>query len=543
MESNQLNNPKVFLRKGQDEDTKFQASNEAKTLTPVFDDLNNPATFLHHVEELKSKSEATPHAEILNQLIEQFEPLDFELLAFKEVGELREQLKNAEPGSEQAKDIQKQLGKLKLNLKHYLVLSIENALQFAEKNRWGLCKNHDFIYLYNGTFWAEIDKDEFQKFLGEAAEPMGVAKFSARFYQFREQLFKQFLATAYLPTPESNKDTVLINLQNGTFEISPQGTRLKPFDRSDFITYQLPFEYNPQAKAPLFEAYLNKVLPDQERQRVLAEYLGYIFIKHGGRLKLEAALILYGTGANGKSVFYEIVNALLGNNNVSSYSLQELTDDSGYYRAMIANKLVNYASEINGKLQTDSFKKMVSGEATPARLPYGKPMVLTNYAKFIFNVNELPKDVEHTNAYFRRWLIIPFDVTIPKAEQDSELHTKIIEKELSGVFNWVLNGLNRLLEQKKFSDCEAAQQAVEQYKIESNSVQMFLNENEYKGSSINYKLIKDLYPEYRAFCNDDGTIPFKKTNFIKQLRALNFVVDRVSQNQLAVFIEALGSGF
>lgn len=95
-------------------------------LNPVFDDLNNPATILNHVEELKSKSEAaTPHAEILNQLIEQFEPLDFEVLAFPQAEKLREQLKKAEPRSEQAKDIQKQLDKLKLNLKHYLVLSIE----------------------------------------------------------------------------------------------------------------------------------------------------------------------------------------------------------------------------------------------------------------------------------------------------------------------------------------------------------------------------------------------------------------------------------
>ena len=514
-------------------------------LNPVFDDLNNPATILNHVEELKSKSEAaTPHAEILLQLIEQFEPLDFEVLAFPQAEKLREQLKKAEPGSEQAKDIQKQLDKLKLNLKHYLVLSIENALQFAEKNRWGLCKNHDFIYLYNGTFWAEIDKETFQKFLGEAAEQMGVAKFSARFYQFREQLFKQFLATAYLPTPESNKDTVLINLQNGTFEISPQGTKLRPFDRSDFITYQLPFEYNPQAKAPLFEAYLNKVLPDPERQRVLAEYLGFVFIKHGSNaLKEEKALILYGTGANGKSVFFEVVNALLGADNVSSYSLQSLTNDNGYFRAKLANKLVNYASEINGNLEASIFKQLVSGEPVEARLPYGQPFILKQYAKLIFNCNELPKDVEHTNAYFRRFLIIPFDVTIPEAEQDKNLHTKIIEKELSGVFNWVLQGLNRLLEQKKFSDCEAAQQAVEQYKIESNSVQMFLNENEYKGSLTNYKLIKDLYPEYRTFCIDDGTTPFKKTNFIKQLRTLSLVVDRVSQNQLAVFIEAPGLSF
>lgn len=518
MEGNQLNSPEVFVSTGQYKDNDFQGNIK---LNPVFDDLNNPATIQSHVEGLKKNSEAaTPHAEILQQLIEQFEPLDFETLANPHGAE-----------------------GFKLNAKHLLVFSIENALLFAEKNRWGLCKNNDFIYLYNGTFWNEIEKGTFQKFLGEAAEKMGVGHVTASFYQFQEQLFKQFLATAYLPTPENNKDTVLINLQNGTYEISPQGARLRPFDRTDFITYQLPFEYNPQAKAPIFEAYLNRVLPDKERQRVLAEYLGYVFIKHGSRLKLEAALILYGMGANGKSVFFEIVNALLGKQNTTSYSLQELTDVSGYYRAMIANKLVNYASEINGKLEADMFKRMVSGEIIPARLPYGNPMQITQYAKFIFNCNELPKDVEHTPAFFRRWLIIPFDVTIPDNEQDKELHTKIIETELSGVFNWVLEGLNRLLKQKKFSECEAAKQALEQYKTESNSVQMFLNENEYKNSLTNYKLIKDIYPEYRNFCIEDGAKPFQKKNFTKQLRGLGFVVDRVAQNQLAVFVERDGYAF
>ncbi|MGE0021488.1 MAG: phage/plasmid primase, P4 family [Draconibacterium sp.] len=467
------------------------------------------------------KPEATPHSEILQKLIGQFEPLDFEALANPHKTE-----------------------NFKLNTKHFLVLSIENVLKLAENNRCGLCKNHDFIYLYNGTFWAEIDKETFQKFLGEAAEKMGVANFTAKFYQFREQLFKQFLALAYLPTPETDKNTVLINLVNGTFEISPQGTKIRPFDRSDFITYQLPFEYNPQAKAPLFEAYLNRVLPDKERQLVLAEYLAYVFIKHGSNtLKEEKALILYGTGANGKSVFFEIVTAMFGRENVSNYSLQSLTEEKGFYRAKISNKLVNYAVEISGKLEASLFKNMVSGEPVEACLKYGQPFTMTDYAKFIFNCNELPKDVEHTNAYFRRFLIIPFDVTIPEEEQDKRLHAKIIEKELSGVFNWVLEGLNRLLEQKRFSDCEAARRAVEQYKIESNSVQMFLNENEYKGSPTEYRLIKDLYPEYRAFCYEDGLKPFKKGNFINQLRTLSFIVERVTGNQLAVFIESTGLQF
>ncbi|MBF6642811.1 DNA primase family protein [Chryseobacterium indologenes] len=497
-------------------------------LSPVFNDLNDPATFINHIQELIGKrNDVVPHVEILEKLKEEFEVLDFMLPAFPQVEKLRKELEQLPRESEQAELIRKELGRLKLNQKHYLILSIENVLRLAEKNRWGLCKNHDFIYLYNSHFWNELDKEQFQKFLGEAAERMGVPKFSARFYQFREQLFKQFLSTAYLPTPESSKDKVLINLLNGTFEISPQETKLRPFERSDFMTYQLPFRYDSKAEAPLFEAYLNKVLPDQERQKVLAEYLGFVFIKHGSNaLKEEKALILYGTGANGKSVFFEIVNALLGEENVSSYSLQSLTNDNGYFRAKIANKLVNYASEINGTLEASIFKQLVSGEPVEARLPYGQPFTLKQYAKLVFNCNELPKDVEHTNAYFRRFLIIPFDVTIPPEEQDKNLHTKIIENELSGVFNWVLEGLNRLLEQKRFSACEAAQKAVEKYKMESDSVQMYLSEYSYNISIKEEIPLQEMYKEYKYFCEDNGFKACSLRTLADRLRNSGYKTER-----------------
>jgi putative DNA primase/helicase len=469
------------------------------------------------------------HGNVLPEMLKRIKCIDFFNQAFPEAKEMLKKFRELPPDSNERGEIQKQLSKLKLNGKYFLILSVENVLQLAKQNNWSLCKNHDFIYLYNGTYWAEVEKEVFQKFLGEAAEKMGVKKFEARFFSFRESLFKQFMASAYLPTPEPDPNKVLINLQNGTFEITAKGSKLRAFNPSDFLTYQLPFNYDPEAKAPIFQAYLNRVLPDVERQRVLAEYLGFVFIKHGSNaLKEEKALILYGTGANGKSVLFEIVNALFGDANVSSYSLQNLTNENGYFLAKMAHKLVNYASEINGKLEASKFKQIVSGEPVEARLPYGQPFMLKQYAKLIFNCNELPKDIEHTNAYFRRFLIIPFDVTIPEAEQDKELHTKIIESELSGVFNWVLDGLNRLLKQKRFSDCEAARLAVEQYRTESNSVKLFLDEAGYKSSSDNYKLLKELYNEYRDFCIEDGMKPFSKRNFIKQIKDMAFVAGRES---------------
>lgn len=511
---------------------------DMQVINPDFSGLKNPEIIVNHIQELKdSIPEATPHSEILEKLLEQFDVIDFVALAYPKVLDWREKLKGIDPKSDEANELQKQIESKKINIKHYLILSVEEAHRKAVENNWNLCKNNDFIYLYNSTFWDEIDKETFQKFLGEASEKMGVDKFNSRFYEFRDKLFKQFMTIAYLPTPEADKNKVLINLQNGTFEITPDKKGLRPFNPDDFLTYQLPFSYDPDAKAPLFEKFLNEVLPDVQRQNVLAEFMGLVFIKHGSEsLKIEKALILHGTGANGKSVFFEVVSALLGTNNVSNYSMQSLTNENGYFRARLANKLVNYASEINGKLESSYFKQLTSGEPIEARLPYGSPMILTDYARLIFNVNQLPKDVEHTNAFFRRFLIIPFEITIPESQQDKTLHSKIIEKELAGVFNWVLDGLERLLNQKGFSECEASQLAVNQYKLESDSVQLFLTDNDYEPDPINSTLIKDIYLSYRTYCNEDGVPPVKKGNFIKRLKDNGYTVDNIAGNKLAVFV-------
>ncbi len=464
-------------------------------------DQITPTDIVQEIQSVQQQFDPIPHRDVLQMLIQKVENVNFRELAGLQ-GK-RETLKK----------------------KHFQVIAIENILHLAQRNCWGLCKKHDFIYLYNGAFWSLLSVDELRDFLGKAAEEMGVDKFDCRHYVFRDQLYKQFLSVAHLPEPEWEENRVLVNLINGTFEVTPEGGRLRNFRRGDFLTYQLPFAYDPQAKAPLFEAYLNRVQPDRERQKLLAEYLAYVFTRH---LKLEKTLLLYGSGANGKSVFFEIVNALLGKDNVTSYSLQSLTNESGYFRAKLANALVNYASEINGKLETSIFKQLVSGEPVEARLPYGEPFTLTQYARLIFNCNELPKEVEHTDAFFRRFLIVPFEVTIPEEEQDKELSGKIIKNELSGVFNWVLEGLKRLLARKKFSRSEAVEKQLQEYRLQSDSVHLFLEEEGYEkhqyGHDTHAMKMAFLFGEYRLFCYENNYRPVSKKNFKKRLMNIGYYI-------------------
>lgn len=518
---------------------------QANMITP--DDIQKEA------EALLIEGHKTPPAPavtaVLSELLKDVSYINFGEIVNGRVNarldEIREKLyvtgadgsiqENPETSKDESEALQKERDALnkqikKITQKHYKIITIEKLMGLMKAKQWGLCHRQGFYYAYNGQYWVTIDAEVIKSFLKAVALKMGVPKFDAKDADFSRKLFEQFVSDAYLPEPERDGKKVLINLQNGTFEITPEGHKLKEFSLDDFITYQLPFNYEPEADAPLFKRFLAEVLPDQQSRAVLSEYFGWIFIKN---LKLEKALILYGSGANGKSVIFDILTALLGPENVTSYPLKSLTDEQGYHRAKLSQTLVNYASEISGSLDVNMFKALISGEPVQARLPYKEPFMLTDYGKFIFNANELPVASEITRAFFRRFLILPFPVEIPPEQQDKKLADKIISRELPGVLNWILEGLQRLIKQGNFSPCLAADAAADQYRAESDTVKLFVDEYEYEktaetGPEYQYQL-KAVYTNYREYCSNDGYRNVSKGKFKKRLLAIGFIIDRTSK--------------
>src|SRR5690554_3371059 len=467
-------------------------------------------------EKLKSYKRRIDHSEILQIILNNIEEVDFR----EEAGDIEE--------SE------------KLKYKDFLVPCSDKVLETAEACGLGICNSRENVYLYNGEYWNCVSNHTFYTFLGAAALKMGLTRNTSKLYTFREQVTKQLLSVArkydvndFNNSTNNSNEKILINLLNGTFEIDGYDMRLRKPEKDDFLTYQLPFKYDESAECPMFDEYLNTVLPDKNNQKILMEYLGYIFVRTNA-LKLEKTLLLYGTGANGKSVLFEILNALLGgSNNVSTYSLQNLTNENGYYRAMLGNKLVNYASEINGNMDVSIFKQLVSGEPVDARLPYGEPFTLTNYGKLIFNCNQLPTSVENTHAFFRRFLIIPFEVTIPKEKQDKKLAQKIIKSELSGVLNRVLEGLRRILEQKSFTKSTSVEELLNEYKKENDNVALFVEEEGFEKSTKDHITISDLHSTYKNYCLSSGYVPLTNRLFTSRLRSMGIEVVRRSFGMIA----------
>lgn len=143
---------------------------------------------------------------------------------------------------------------------------------------------------------------------------------------------------------------------------------------------------------------------------------------------------------------FEVINGLIGTENISHYSLESLTDETGYFRAKIKDKIVNYGTDIKlTKIDAGMFKTLASGEPIEARLPYGEPFTMSDYAKMIFNVNRLDNaNIEHTHGFYRRILIIPFEKTIADEDQDRSLHKKILSHK-AGVLNWIIAGAERVI--------------------------------------------------------------------------------------------------
>jgi putative DNA primase/helicase len=128
-----------------------------------------------------------------------------------------------------------------------------------------------------------------------------------------------------------------------------------------------------------------------------------------------------------------------------------------------------------------------------------------------------------------------FDVTIPEDKQDKQLANRIIENELSGVFNWILKGLDRLLKQKNFSKCAAVENARSDYEKQSDSVKMFIEDLQYK-TSTDYTPISYLYSQYREYCIEDGFHKVNKSNFMKRLGHFKILVERKSIGNVAYVV-------
>ena len=182
-------------------------------------------------------------------------------------------------------------------------------------------------------------------------------------------------------------------------------------------------------------------------------------------------------------------------------------------------------------------KAVTAGDWVTGKQLYKDPFKFRPYAKSFLAMNEPPSIKDNSHGMWRRIYVIEFPRKFEDHEMDRELEYKL-KKELSGIFNWALEGYRRLRE-KKFAlhESDSMRTAKSEYRSSTDSVRAFIADNLKKSENDRIKL-SELYNQYETYCHTEGLMSVEKKNqFRKTLEDMKFEVSNSSKdgNQCFVF--------
>jgi len=189
-------------------------------------------------------------------------------------------------------------------------------------------------------------------------------------------------------------------------------------------------------------------------------------------------------------------------------------------------------------MSTDLIKLVTAGDWVTGREVYKKPTKFKPFAKHYLGMNTLPDIEDNTHGMWRRIYVIQFPRKFAEHEMDVELTNKLMG-ELSGIFNWALDGYKRLKNRKFiFSESISMKRSKKRYKQESNSALDFAERCLCK-SNINESVsLMDAFKHYKSFCEIEG---FKKmmskTDLRRVIESEGYLVKNSSKhaNQVRIF--------
>ena len=162
--------------------------------------------------------------------------------------------------------------------------------------------------------------------------------------------------TEHVGRSEIEPDARYINFNNGIYDIKTD-TLLEHSPEYKFLQ-KLPINYNPDAECPQILKFIKEVVKPEDIN-VIQEMFGYSMYRS---YKISVAFLLFGTGRNGKGVMLKLLRGILGEKNVCSRKLHEITTDV-FAKADLYGKLANIAGEMeNSTLKETGNLKELTGE-------------------------------------------------------------------------------------------------------------------------------------------------------------------------------------
>lgn len=294
-------------------------------------------------------------------------------------------------------------------------------------------------------------------------------------------------------------DGATINLAEG---------RARQPRQSDYLSLASGATYEPDADCPRWRQFLHEVFSgDQELIAYIQRAVGYSLTGHTHEQKL---FICYGTGANGKSVFLDVLSWLAGDFHAaasfSTFDADNRNDGKNDDLAALKGKrlVTIIETDEDRRLAEARVKALTGQDAISARFLYGDFFTFRPCAKFWVAVNHRPGVHGTDNGIWRRLQLIPFRQTFTGDRLDAKLSAKL-RAEAAGILNWAIEGA-KLWHAHGLGACAAVDNATASYRKESDILGAWIDENCILHATLKTEA-KELYSSYRLWAEVNGMRP------------------------------------
>lgn len=322
-----------------------------------------------------------------------------------------------------------------------------------------------------------------------------------------------------------DRDRLYFNCANGVVDLTTG--KLMKHSTDFYCTKQSLVEYDIKSKCPAWKKFLKEVLQEDELIGFVQRAIGYSL---SGDTREQCMFVLHGKGSNGKSTFLDTIQSLMNGYHVKTKAdafmeTGKITDANPFLAMLRSARFVTASETKADRALDESLIKEATGDSTiTARNLHQNPFQFSPQFKLWLATNHKPEIRGTDDGIWRRLILIPFtaqffeksnpDAPINGPFKDKLLMTRL-KNELPGILTWAVQGC--LDWQKKgLNPPDLVLEATREYRSEMDVLGSYLEENTIKSSGTT-TACKNLYENYKNWCQENGHSPYSKNKFGRRL--------------------------
>lgn len=378
--------------------------------------------------------------------------------------------------------------------------------------------------------FSEAQRRSFEKY--ERAETYRKYAIKRRDTKYISAALKEARPMIQIEQRVLDADEFLLNLPSGTCDLRTGAVR--EHNAQDYITKQTAVDPSGDGMDVWEDALQTFFQGDADLIRYVQEIVGLAAI---GKVYIEALVIAYGEGRNGKSTFWNTIARVLGtySGNMSADTLTvgckrnvkpELAEAKGK-RMIIAAEL-----EEGMRLNTSNVKQLCSTDEIYAEKKYKAPFSYVPTHTLVLYTNHLPRVGAIDQGTWRRLIVIPFNAKI-EGKADIKNYSDFLFKTAGGaVLSWIIEGAKRVIASDyKIVQPRVVQAAIQKYKENNDWLSHFLDDCCEIDPSYEAKS-GEVYNAYRSYCNQMGEYARSTTDFYTAIEAADFTRHKTKKGML-----------